>query len=52
MPPVPEKKSQMEQAIEAARKPDCRTAYQSLGLLAVVPLVANEFGEGNCRWTK
>jgi len=52
MPPVPEKKSQMEQAIEAARKPDCRTAYQSLGLLAVVPLVANEFGEGNCRWSR
>jgi hypothetical protein len=50
MPPVPAKKSQMETAIENARKPDCRTAYQGLGLLAVVPLVANEFGEGNCRW--
>jgi hypothetical protein len=52
MPPVPEKKSQVESAIENARKPDCRTAYQGLGLLAVVPLVANEFGEGNCRWTR
>jgi hypothetical protein len=52
MPPVPEKKSQLESAIEAARKPDCRTAYQGLGLLAVVPLVANELGEGNCRWTR
>jgi hypothetical protein len=52
MPPVPEKKSQMESAIEAARKPDCRTAYQGLGLLAAVPLIANEFGEGNCRWTR
>ncbi|MGZ5102276.1 MAG: hypothetical protein ACXWGX_17245, partial [Usitatibacter sp.] len=50
MPPVPERKSKMETAIENARKPDCRTAYQSLGLLAVVPLVANEFGEGTCRW--
>jgi hypothetical protein len=50
MPPVPPRKSKMEIAIENARKPDCKTAYQSLGLLAVVPLVANEFGEGNCRW--
>jgi len=50
MPPVPEKKSQMEQAIENARKPDCQTAYQGLGLAAIVPLIANEFGEGNCRW--
>ncbi len=50
MPPVPQKKSKMEQAIENARKPDCREAYKSLGLAAVVPLIANEFGEGNCRW--
>jgi len=50
MPAVPEKKSKTETAIENARKPDCRTAYQGLGLLAVVPLVANEFGEGTCRW--
>ncbi len=50
MPPVPPRKSKMETAIENARKPDCRTAYQSLGLAAIVPLIANEFGEGNCRW--
>ncbi len=50
MPPVPAKKSKMETAIENARKPDCREAYKSLGLAAVVPLIANEFGEGNCRW--
>ena len=50
MPPVPERKSKMEAAIENARKPDCRTAYQNLGLAAIVPLIANEFGEGNCRW--
>jgi hypothetical protein len=52
MPPVPEKKSRMEQAIENARKPDCRSAYQGLGLAAVVPLIANEFGEGSCTWNK
>lgn len=52
MPPVPAKKSQIESALENARKPDCRTAYQGLGLLAAVPLIANEFGEGNCTWNK
>jgi len=50
MPAVPPKKSKMEEAIENARKPDCRTAYAGLGLAAVVPLIANEFGEGTCRW--
>jgi hypothetical protein len=50
MPPPAERKTRMQTAIENARKPDCRTAYQSLGLAAVIPLIANEFGEGNCRW--
>jgi hypothetical protein len=50
MPPVEKPKSKMEQAIENARKPDCRDAYKALGLLAAVPLIANEFGEGTCRW--
>jgi hypothetical protein len=50
MPAVPPRKSKTEEALEKARKPDCRTAYKDMGLLAVVPLVANEFGEGNCRW--
>ena len=50
MPPLAERKTKMETAIENARKPDCRTAYQSLGLAAIVPLIANEFGEGKCRW--
>lgn len=50
MPQIPDRKSKMEEAIEKARKPDCKDAYKSLGLLAVVPLVANEFGEGTCRW--
>jgi len=48
--PIAKPKNKMEEAIEKARKPDCRTAYQNLGLLAIVPLVANEFGEGSCRW--
>ncbi len=50
MPPLPERKTKEQIAIENARKPDCKTAYQALGLAAIVPLIANEFGEGNCRW--
>jgi hypothetical protein len=50
MPPLPDKKSKEQLAIEKAWKPDCKDAYKGLGLLAVVPLIANEFGEGNCRW--
>ena len=50
LPPVEKPKSKLEAAIENARKPDCRDAYKGLGLAAVVPLIANEFGEGTCRW--
>ncbi|QJR13791.1 hypothetical protein [Usitatibacter palustris] len=50
LPPVPDKKNALELAIENARKPDCRTAYQGLLFLAAIPLIMNEFGEGNCRW--
>jgi hypothetical protein len=50
MPAPPERKSKEAIAIEKARKPDCRTAFKDLGLLAIAPLIANEFGEGNCRW--
>jgi hypothetical protein len=50
MPAVPPKKSKLEDALDKAHKPDCRTAYASMGLAAVVPLVANEFGEGSCKW--
>jgi hypothetical protein len=50
MPPIPKEKGKLEKAIEKAWKPDCKTAYSKLGLAAVAPLVANEFGDGNCRW--
>ena len=50
MPPAPERKTKEQIAIEKAWKPDCKDAYTGLGLLAVVPLIANEFGEGSCRW--
>jgi len=50
MPAPPPRKTKTEEALEKARKPDCRTAYKDMGLLAAVPLIANEFGEGTCRW--
>lgn len=50
MPVAPPRKSKEEIALENARKPDCQTAYKDLGLLAVIPLLANEIGEGSCRW--
>lgn len=50
MPPVDPPRSRMETVIENARKPDCREHYRSLGLAAIVPLIANEFGEGKCKW--
>lgn len=50
MPPKPEHKTKEQIAIENARKPDCKSAYASLGLAAIIPLIANEFGEGTCRW--
>jgi hypothetical protein len=50
LPPVEKPRSKLETAIENARKPDCREAYKGLGLLAIAPLIANEFGEGTCRW--
>jgi hypothetical protein len=48
--PAPERRTKLEDALDKARKPDCKDAYKDLGLLAVVPLIANEFGEGTCRW--
>jgi len=50
MPSVAPPKSRVETALEKARKPDCRDAYKHFGLAAIVPLLANEFGEGTCRW--
>jgi len=51
--PAPiDRKSKLAEAIDKAQKPDCRTAYADMGLLAVVPLVASTIADGNggCRW--
>ncbi|HEX9275655.1 MAG TPA: hypothetical protein VGA51_04550 [Casimicrobiaceae bacterium] len=50
-PPVLEKKSKEAMAMEKAIKPDCRTAYANMGLLAVPVLVASAIAaDGSCRW--
>jgi hypothetical protein len=50
LPPPPERKSKESIALEKAIKPDCRTAYAGMGLLAVPALVASTIGDGGCRW--
>jgi hypothetical protein len=50
-PPPVEKKSKAAMAMEKALKPDCRTAYANLGLLAVPALLASAVADdGGCRW--
>ncbi len=49
-PPPVEKKDHLAEDIAKAAKPDCRTAYAGLGLLAVAPLAVSTFGNGGCRW--
>jgi len=50
LPPPPERKSKESTALEKAVKPDCRTAYAGMGLLAVPALVVSTIGDGGCRW--
>jgi hypothetical protein len=50
-PPPVERKSKEAAALEKALKPDCRTAYANMGLLAVPVLVASAVAaDGSCRW--
>ena len=50
LPVPPEKKSKDARAMEKAIKPDCRTAYAGMGLLAVPELVAAAITDEGCRW--
>lgn len=50
LPPPPERQSKESHALEKAVKPDCRTAYAGMGLLAVPVLVASTIGDAGCRW--
>lgn len=48
-PPEPSK-SKMEKAIERAANGDCREAYASTGLLAVIPLAVDAVRNKGCKW--
>jgi hypothetical protein len=49
--PIPERKTKEANAMEKAIKPDCRTAYAGMGLLAVPALVAATVTDSaGCRW--
>jgi hypothetical protein len=50
VPPPPDRESKEARALAKAAKPDCRTAYADMGLLAAVPLVASAIGNTGCRW--
>jgi hypothetical protein len=50
LPPPPDRKSKLADAIDKAQKPDCRDAYAAMGLLAVPALVASAVANGGCRW--
>jgi hypothetical protein len=50
VPPPPDRNSKLAEAIAKAAKPDCRTAYADMGLLAIAPLVVSTVGNGGCRW--
>lgn len=49
-PPPAERKDKLAEDLAKAAKPDCRTAYADMGLLAIAPLVASTVGNGGCRW--
>ena len=50
LPHPPEQASKLARDIQRAGQPDCREAYSGMGLLAVVPLVADAVRDKGCRW--
>jgi hypothetical protein len=50
LPPPPERKGKLEQAIEDTANKDCRKAYSNLGILAAVPLAVDAARGKGCKW--
>ena len=50
VPIPPDRKTKLEQEMEAAAKADCRKAYAGAGLLAAVPLMLDAARDKGCRW--
>jgi hypothetical protein len=49
-PMRPTRSEQLGQALERARRTDCRGAYAGLGLLAVIPLAKDAVTGTGCKW--
>lgn len=50
VPHPPELKTKLEKEMEKAGRDDCRKAHSEMGLLAVVPIVADTVRGKGCRW--
>ena len=50
LPVPPDKKTRLEQEVDAAKRADCRRAYEQAGILAVVPLVLDTARGKGCTW--
>jgi hypothetical protein len=50
LPPPPTARNKLADDIQKSAKPDCRTAYSGLGLLAVVPLARDAVKDNGCQW--
>jgi hypothetical protein len=49
-PPAGERVTPLGRAIQNAAQPDCREAYAALGLLGLIPLIADTVLDRGCRW--
>lgn len=45
-----EREEKVQQAMERARRGDCRNAYSGMGLLGVIPLVIDTVRDKGCKW--
>ncbi len=50
VPKPPDMKTEIEKAVEKARRDDCRKAYADNGLLAALPLAADAARDKGCKW--
>jgi hypothetical protein len=50
LPHPPERDSKLAEDIQKSARPDCRTAYSGMGLLAAAPLAADAIKKDGCRW--
>ena len=48
--PPGERVTPLGRAIQKAAQPDCREAYAALGLLGLIPLIADTVMDRGCRW--